>query len=556
MTSAEASAAPVIDPRPPRPAEASGDLAWRVVGLANLYRLLIPPVLYGLYLLTRPNPTVGDSDPQLFLVVCVFYWALGILFAFGRRGHWPSRRVLVLSHALLDATAVGALLFCSGGAASGLGILLVIPVGAMALLAEGRGALAVAAIATFGILLQQIASTVIGNAPWIDYQSAGMVGGVLFLVALTAWPVSNRLRESEALARRAVLDLANLAQLSQYIVQHLRESILVIDPADRIRLINESAAQMLGEAVAVPGALIGEVSPRLLYLLSTWRANDTLRLGGDAETLIASDGARVIRPHFAPLGDSNPAPAIVFLEDIGELAAKVQQTKLAALGRLSASIAHEIRNPVGAMSHAAQLLAESPNLSGEDRRLTEIMQSNSTRVSGIIDNILQLSRREASKPEQVQLAAWTARFREEFCATVQLQWQRLLIDPASDAVEVRVDESQLHQIVWNLCQNAMMHALPRAGAAPIELRFGRLGGMGRPFLQVADRGPGIAPADAERIFEPFFTRAQRGTGLGLFLARELAAANRATLLYEAREGGGGIFRIVFADPSRWNDPFS
>jgi two-component system sensor histidine kinase PilS (NtrC family) len=339
-------------------------------------------------------------------------------------------------------------------------------------------------------------------------------------------------------------------------VQHLRESILVIDPSDRIRLINESAAQVLGEAAAVPGALIGEVSPRLLYLLSTWRGNDSARLSGEAETLVAADGARMIRPHFAPLGDSDPAPALVFLEDIGELAAKVQQTKLAALGRLSASIAHEIRNPIGAMSHAAQLLAESPDLRAEDRRLSEIVQTNSTRVSGIIDNILQLSRREVSKPEALRLGAWSARFREEFCATEQLQPQQLRIDPTSEDVEVHIDGSQLHQILWNLCQNAVMHALPHAGGAPIELRYGRLGGMGRPYLQIADRGPGIAMADAERVFEPFFTRARRGTGLGLFLARELAAANRATLLHETREGGGSIFRVVFADPRRWQDLYS
>jgi two-component system sensor histidine kinase PilS (NtrC family) len=339
-------------------------------------------------------------------------------------------------------------------------------------------------------------------------------------------------------------------------VQHLRESILVVDPDDYIRLINESAAQVLGEADAVPGALLGEVCPRLLYLLSTWRANDVLDPGADAQTLLAADGARLIRPHFAPLGDSNPSPVIVFLEDTGEIAAKVQQTKLAALGRLSASIAHEIRNPVGAMSHAAQLLAESPGLSGEDRRLTQIMQANSSRVSGIIDNVLQLSRREAPKPQELTLAAWTARFRDEFCATLELPRTQLQIDAASGDVPVRIDGSQLHQIIWNLCQNAVMHALPTAGAAGIQLRYGRLGGVGRPYLQVTDRGPGIATADAERIFEPFFTRAQRGTGLGLFLARELAAANGATLLYEAREGGGSVFRVVFADPSRWNDLYS
>ena len=535
------------------PAAPSGDLAWRVVGLANLYRLLLPPVLFTLYLFTRPTPTVGGTNPQLFVLVCVVYWALGALFAFGGRGHWPSRRVLVLAHTLLDTAAVAALLYCSGGGASGLGILLVIPVGAMALLAEGRGAFANAAIAALGILLQQIASVALGTAPSSDYPLAGMQGAVVFLVALMAWPVSTRLRESEALVRRAVLDLANLAQVSQYIVQHLRESILVVDPDDYIRLINESAAQVLGEADAVPGALLGEVCPRLLYLLSTWRANDVLDPGADAQTLLAADGARLIRPHFAPLGDSNPSPVIVFLEDTGEIAAKVQQTKLAALGRLSASIAHEIRNPVGAMSHAAQLLAESPGLSGEDRRLTQIMQANSSRVSGIIDNILQLSRREAPKPQELTLAAWTARFRDEFCATLELPRTQLQIDVASGDVPVRIDGSQLHQIIWNLCQNAVMHALPTATAAGIQLRYGRLGGVGRPYLQVADRGPGIAQADAERIFEPFFTRAAHGTGLGLFLARELGQANGATLLYETRDGGGSIFRIVFADPNRWSE---
>jgi two-component system sensor histidine kinase PilS (NtrC family) len=444
-------------------------------------------------------------------------------------------------------------LYCSGGVSSGLGILLVIPVGAMSLLAEGRAGLGVAALAALGLLTQQILAVFAGNAQTYDYSLAGMLGAVVFLVALMAWPVSNRLRESEALVRRQELDLANLAQLSQYIVQRLRESILVVDPSDRIRLINESAARMLGDDVAVPGALLGEVAPRLLYLLSTWRQDDSVLLRGGAGTLVAADGARVIRPHFAPLGSSEPAPIIVFLEDTGDLAAKVQQTKLAALGRLSAGIAHEIRNPVGAMSHAAQLLAESPALSAADRRLTEIMQDNSTRVSIIIDNILQLSRREAPRPEKLLLEAWTRRFRQEFCETLQLPWQRLSIDPSSEDVELRIDGSQLHQIVWNLCQNSVTHALPQAGAAPIELRYGRLAGVGRPYLQVADRGPGIAQADAERIFEPFFTRAAHGTGLGLFLARELGQANGATLLYETRDGGGSIFRIVFADPNRWSE---
>ena len=537
----------------PNSTSAPSDLAWRVIGLTNLYRLLLPPVLLVLQGLSTPGILAPSQDPRLFQLVCYAYLILGVLLILARRVPRPSLRILALVNASVDTLAISLILYASGGAGSGLGILLVLPVGAMALLGRTKDSFLVPAIATLGLLAQQIAANLAGFAPPTDFTTAGMLGVVLFVIGLSVLPIADRLRESEALVRRQEVDLANLEELSHYIVQHLRESILVVDPSDRIRLINESAAQVLGEAAAVPGALIGEVSPRLLYLLSTWRGNDSVRLSGEAETLVAADGARMIRPHFAPLGDSNPAPALVFLEDIGELAAKVQQTKLAALGRLSASIAHEIRNPIGAMSHAAQLLAESPDLRAEDRRLSEIVQTNSTRVSGIIDNILQLSRREVSRPEALRLGAWTARFREEFCATEQLQGQRLRIDPASDDVEVHIDGSQLHQILWNLCQNAVMHALPHAGGTPIELRYGRLGGMGRPYLQIADRGPGIGIADAERIFEPFFTRAQRGTGLGLFLARELAAANRATLLHEAREGGGSVFRMVFADPHRWND---
>ncbi len=533
-----------------------GELFRRIVGLASLYRLLLPPLLYAIQLATRPAPTLGGLHPQLFIVLCVVYWALGGLFAFGGRGRWTSVQLRVFVDTTLDTAAISGLLYCSGGIGSGLGILLVIPVGSMALLAEGVGALVVAAIAALGLLGQQILSVATGGAPSSDYPATGILGAVVFLVALTAWPVSRRLRESEAQVRRAELDLANLAQLSQYIVQHLRESILVLDPSDRIRLINESAAHLLGDALAVPGALMGEVEPRLLYLLETWRGHGTALLRSGAGTFVAADGARVIRPHFAPLGNSDPAPVIVFLEDTGDIAAKVQQTKLAALGRLSASIAHEIRNPVGAISHAAQLLAESPALDREDRRLTEIMQSNSARVSGIIDNVLQLSRREAPRPQRLALGEWVSRFREEFCATLQLPSERLVQDGTCEDVEVRLDGSQLHQIFWNLCLNSVTHALPHAREAPIELRFGRLGSIGRPFLQVADRGPGIATADVERVFEPFFTRAPGGTGLGLFLARELAQANGATLLYEVREGGGSVFRIVFADPDRWTGAYS
>jgi two-component system sensor histidine kinase PilS (NtrC family) len=409
-----------------------------------------------------------------------------------------------------------------------------------------------AAIATMAILGQQIAADFAGFAPGTDYPLAGVMGAVIFLVAGSSWTVATRLRESEEQVRRQEVDLANLAQLSQYIVQRLRESILVVDPSDRIRLINESAAQLLGE-LALPGALLGEVSPRLLYLLSTWRRRGAgHEVEDSAGTFASSDGAQVLDAHFATLGTADPAAVLVFLEDTGALAARVQQSKLAALGRLTASIAHEIRNPVGAMSHAAQLLAESGSLAEPERRLTEIMHGNAQRVSSIIENVQRLSRREPPRPERLELKAWCEHFLAEFCATLQQPPGSCALEESEPGVEALIDPSQLHQIAWNLCENALRHGACAPGGAQVEMHITRMSRSGRACLEVADRGPGIDGADVERVFEPFYTRAANGTGLGLFLARELAEINGATLLYEPRRGGGSVFRLVFADPTRWD----
>ena len=531
---------------------APSDFAWRVLGLLNIYRLLVPVVLISLQWFARPEWILVADRPSLLISACVAYFTSGLLLIIARRLDWASLRAVTMVNAGLDALAIGLILYASGGVASGLGILLVLPVAGLSILADHRDAFLIAAVAALAVLVQQIFVALADNTPTTDYTAAGVLGLVLFGVAVSLWPVANRLRESEALVRRQEIDLANLAQLSQYIVQHLRESILVVDTEDRIRLINESAAHILGDDQAYPEALIGEASPQLFYLLETWRqeASRTGTFPGADPTFVSADGGRVIRAHFAPLGATSPAPVIVFLEDTSMLAERIQQSKLAALGRLSASIAHEIRNPVGAMSHAGQLLGESPNIPAEDRRLTEIIRTNAERVSGIIDNILRLSKREATHVERLSLESWCDEFHEEFCETMQWPPERLLTTGPATDLEVRADPGQLRQIVWNLCENALKHGAQEGSGQVVELRYGRLNPAARPFLEIADRGPGVSPEHVERIFEPFFSGG-RGTGLGLFLARELAQANGATLLYEARQGGGSIFRLVFADPRRW-----
>jgi two-component system sensor histidine kinase PilS (NtrC family) len=528
------------------------DLAWRVVGLLSLYRLLVPLVLVAMLRFAGPSWGLVTSRPRLFLTACIAYFTAAVLLVIARRLRWSSLRIVALVNAIVDSLAIGFILYASGGVASGLAILVVLPVLALTVLAGRRDALLIAAVASIAVLAQQVFVGLTDAAPATDYVTAGFFGAVVFLIALAMWPVANRLRESEALVRRQELDLANMAQLSQYIVQHLRESILVVDPQDRIRLINESAAQILGDQAAYPDALLGEACPRLLFVLESWRQSAGSAGGASSaiQTFVAADGARVIRAHFAPLGSLSPGPLLIFLEDTSLIEERVQQVKLAALGRLSASIAHEIRNPVGAMSHAGQLLAESPNLAGEDHRLTQIIRTNAERVSGIIDNVQRLSRREEARRERLPLTAWTEEFHEEFCETMQWPRERLALNGEGSEVEVRVDPNQLRQIIWNLCENAIKHAVQGDSEQKVELRYGRMSINGRPYLEVADRGAGVAPEHAERIFEPFYSGG-RGTGLGLFLARELAQANGATLLHEPRPGGGSIFRLVFADPHRW-----
>ena len=379
------------------------DLAWRVVGLLSLYRLLVPLVLLSMLFFPGTGWELVTARPRLFVSACITYFTAAVLLIIARRLHWSSLRIVALVNATVDALAIGFIVYASGGASSGLGILLVLPVFALTVLAGPRDALLIAAVAALAILVQQLFIGMTSLTAAADYITAGVFGAVLFLVALATWPVASRLRESEALVRRQEVDLANLAQLSQYIVQHLRESLIVLDEHDRIRLINESAAEILGDEQSYPDALVGEASPRLLYLLESWRQRAGTR--GTAPTpdptFVAADGARLIRAHFAPLGASNPGPVLVFLEDTSLIDERVQQSKLAALGRLSASIAHEIRNPVGAMSHAGQLLGESSHLTGDDRRLTEIIRGNAGRVSAIIDNVQRLARRDAGLPRRI-----------------------------------------------------------------------------------------------------------------------------------------------------------
>jgi len=533
-----------------RPAE-EPDLTWRILGTLNVSRLLVAVMLLGIFFAGGDPRLFGDRYPALFSATAAGYLVFSVVSGLAIRQRWVSAGLQALAQITVDIVAIVVLMHASGGITSGLGGLLVVFLGAGSLVLPLQAPVIFAALAALAVLGEQFFSQLAGVSDTGNFPAAGILGAIIFAIATAVRPLARRIQMSEALARQRGVDLANLSELNEYIVQHLRESIVVVDADNNIRLINGSAAQLLGAPEHCDGMPLHKASEDLAEYVTGWRS-DHARKSHTEFTMIAADDSARLTAHIAPLdkSDERSGPILIFLEDSSIMNARVQQSKLASLGRLSASIAHEIRNPVGAMSHAGQLLAESDRLTDDEKRLTEIIQTHAEHVSHIIDNVLQLSRRESSHPERFQLESWLDDFAQEFTRTLELQAGEVAVAKVAENLEVRMDPSHLRQVLWNLCDNAVKYA-GETGGVLVELQAGRMQRTGRPYLEVLDQGHGVDPVNVDKIFEPFYTDRSGGTGLGLYISRELCELNRATLVYEGRAQGGSIFRIVFADPSRW-----
>ena len=534
----------------PRPSaeSATGDFAWRVLILLNLFRLAIGSLLLAVFYLVDAPRIIGESDERLAWQALIGLLAMGCVELVLLHRRSPGAKLQTYLQFCTDLVCMALLIHASGGISSGLGGVLIVSVGTLALLIPGQRAFLLAAVTALVLLLEQAYAQFQGMTTSAQFAPAGIIGAAIFVITAVVQLLRHRIVETEALAEQRGLDLRNLVELNDYIIQHLRESIVVVDDDDQVRLINESAGKHLSVNANVRGEAIAAVAPELASRLAVWRSGTSS--GRPYPTFGAQDGT-TLQPHFAPLGGDRSGGVVIFLEDTSLIAERVQQAKLAALGRLSASIAHEIRNPLGAMSHAGQLLAESPSISNEDQRLTDIIRSNARRVSQIVESVLALSRRAQSRPERLQLAPWVEDFAREFVQTLELYEGAVSVVDGAPDIEVLMDPTHLHQILWNLCDNAVKYASAEAGAIAVEITCGVVDQSGRPFVEVADRGPGIKPDKVEQIFEPFYTTQSGGTGLGLYISRELAERNGATLRYQPRPGGGSAFRIVFADPNRW-----
>ena len=519
---------------------------WNPLRFLNLYRLSLSGVTAVISITGLVPSPLGEHNFALFYIVSVLYLAISILNIFTIQWRIPSFNTQVYAHVLIDITAITLLMHASGGIRSGLGMLLVVAIAGGSLLMAGRTATLFAAIATMAVLIEHIYTMLEVDQPGASYTQAGFLGISFFATAILAHVLARRLRETEALAERRGVDLANMSQLTEYVIQRMQTGVVVVDSAHNIRLINESAHFLLGMPPAPNGQDITALSPRLADQLHLWWADPVYA----PHMFRATDAAPEVMPRFARLGMGNDGTSgtLIFLEDTAAMAQQAQQLKLASLGKLTASIAHEIRNPLGAISHAGQLLAESDRLDAGDSRLTEIIQQHTQRVNTIIENIMQLSRRDNVHAREFQLKSWLSGFINDFCSGEHVSPAQISLDIEPENTGVRIDPTQLHQIMWNLLSNGIRHG-SKNGRPRLVIRGGGTPESRSPFLDIIDNGPGIGSETAQRIFDPFFTTEPKGTGLGLYIARELCECNQARLNY-IPIAGGGCFRITFADPRR------
>ena len=535
--------------------QADSEISRRLLGIVNFVRLLAAGVLLVIFEFASSSSPWGLLNPNIFRAAVIALLVLSILMSFGILNKKLSLTRLALTGSLIDSIIFALLMYSSGGFDGGLGLMLILSLSAAALVLPGQAALFSSSVGVVAILTQLMISDFSNTSSLADYTNAGFLGILLLLTSLGAQRFGENYREAEALAKSRGVDIANLSQLNDYVVQRMRESIVVLDENGYTRLMNQSAARLLGAHNPKSRYHLSELAPKLH---AQWREFIKNPYGRN-EQLVTFDGLTSLVPNFVTLGLDASHGTLVFIEDISLIQEKVQQSKLAALGRLSAGIAHEIRNPLAAISHANQLLSESENLDEEDHYFTNITNKQVKRVNQIIENVLGLTRAPLDKPDLLNIEIWLNNYIVEYAETKETNPEQIKLNIEKDEFTnsdissqlAPFGESQLRQVIGNLFDNAFNHSGLDISEVKIECIIGRHQASGRLKLDICDNGKGFEEQNIEELFEPFQSGNNSGTGLGLYIARELCTLNQSTLVAETQEQQGACFRILFADSDRW-----
>ncbi|WP_246371541.1 sensor histidine kinase [Marilutibacter penaei] len=502
----------------------------------TLYRLLeaamLLLVLFGPFAEQLPDPR---HLPFAMAIAIAYAFVAVLLFVFGRKGNL---RICTLAGISADLFFGILAIHAIPAAGTGIALMLIFNIGAAALLLPTRYGIGFALAAVGGLIAEHLWSSMIDELPGVSLVQPLMFSvGYMAMATLTSL-LGRQMRASHALAEERGEQTAHLVEVNELIIRRLRTGVLLVDGHNRITLANEAAIVLLGGAKEEDWQL-DAVLPELARRLTAWRNGAK----PDETPFQPSPEFSEVVPRFTRLLAGSDQ-TLIFLDDTSLVSKRAESITLSTLGRFSASLAHEIRNPLAAINYAVQLLEESDDIRPADRRLLEIIRQQGGRMNGIVDNVLGLARREPAKPEHVDLVLLTRQFINEYQAGHPLEDDSLTSTSTRPALPAMVDPRQLHQVLTVLVHNALLYGRKPGEAARITLHVATESNGGV-RIDVLDRGPGIPERQATQLFKPFFTTSPHGTGLGLYIARELCRANQATLEYVPTPGVGSCFRIRF-----------
>ncbi len=501
---------------------------WRSLDYFNLYRLTLAVALVFSGLLFGDSDLFREGAGARFQIFAYAYLVFAALFVLGIRARWPGFQIQLTTHIIADIIFVMLLMGTSERLADGMGLLLVISIASGGLVGSGRLTLLYAAIASIALLLQHGFSILGGGHGINSFFQVGVMCAGYFAIGMLAHALTQRALRSEMLAQQQAEELALLNRINALAIENSPDGLLAVRGDGVVRHASPRALALLDVTIPVqPGITRLEAcAPELARLSEHVRPGTTLTLNTPTAQL---------RVRCIPLATPD-ASRVLVLEDKSQAEQAAQRLKLAALGRLTANIAHEIRNPLSAISHAAQLLHEDTHDAAQVR-LTAIIENNAQRLDRLVEEVLTLNRRDRLNPVSFDAAA-LGNLIDELRQTEEIPVDAVIVS-MPDNLRFQFDPDHLRQIVWNLLRNAWRYSSKQAGC--IHFSAHMQGDSMR--LEIEDDGPGLSTEHQGKLFEPFFTTHAQGTGLGLFLARELAEANHAELAYVPGTGGAR-FRLT------------
>ena len=519
----------------------SASLTRRIVNYLNIYRMVIAMLLGIAHFGDLMSSSESAAGPTLANAALISYLLFASYHLFSARRKDTNFYRLATYSLMTDIVFLSLLALSLGSLEGGVGILLVFTSAIAAVLLPLRIALFLASLASLSM---------IGAAFWIpDPQigtteavlRAGLYGITAMVSAVMTHQLAYWARDYRLIAEKHRATVSELEQVNELIIRRMRTGVIAVDHDDQIRVMNESAWFLMGSP-PVRQRTLKSLSPRLVKALTNWKKEPFT----DQKPVLLEPSQAQILPNFVALPGDPEFGALIFLTDNNVVARRAVELSVNSLAKLSGSIAHEIRNPLAALNHASQLLEESPQIRLAEMRLINIIQNHAKRMNGIVENILQLSRREQSRPEVVPLHAFLPEFASEFRAS-QVS-RELVFESAMAEGETLIlfDKSQLSQCLWKLLDNAVDHASKDNSIPQIRLALTRDEASGYCVITVADNGPGINKTQLSKIFEPFFTTRKQGSGLGLYIAKQLCEANQAEITVDSEPGQGAFFHIRLA----------